>query len=301
MIEFKEVTFADKNWIQPLLDMSSFQSEEYSFSFTYLWRNVFWYRAARLNEYLILKSVRSDRPPSYLYPPGSGDITPIIEALREDAARDGMPLVFHTVLAEQKAFLEMMYPGQFEFLDLPDYYDYVYEAESLITLAGKKLHSKRNHINRFIAENPDWSFELITPENLHEVVAMSAEWIAEREREDDSTTLLQETQSVSAAIHDFFDLQLDGGLIRIGGKVVAFSMGDRLTHDTYLVHIEKAYGHIQGAYAIINQQFAKHFCADYKYINREDASGQPGLIKAKRSYRPVFLVEKYAAKYIGGE
>ena len=299
MIEFKEITFADKSWMQPLLEMSSFRSEEYNFSFIYLWRNVFWYRVGRVGDYLIVKSARSDYPPSYLYPPGSGDIAPVIEAMREDAARDGMPLVFHTVLAEQKVFLEMMYPGKFSFLDLPDYYDYVYESESLITLAGKKLHSKRNHINRFIAEHPDWSFEFITGENLHEVVAMSENWLSEHER-DSSTTLHEESRSVSAAIHDFFDLHLDGGLIRANGKVIAFSMGDRLTHDTYLVHIEKAYGNIQGAYAIINQQFAEHFCADYKYINREDASGQPGLIKAKRSYRPVFLVEKYAAKYIGG-
>jgi hypothetical protein len=298
MLEFKEITFADKEWIQPLLDKSAFRSEEYSFSFSYLWRKVFCYRVARINDYFILKSVRQDRPPSYLYPAGAGDIAPVIGALIKDAAAAETPLMFHTVLAEQKAFLETLYPGKFEFLDVQDFSDYVYEAESLITLAGKKLHSKRNHINRFMLDNPDWSYENITEDNLPEVIAMSKEWLSLHE-EDDSASLMQEARSVSAAIHDFFDLRLDGGLIRVGGRVVAFSMGDRLTHDTYLVHIEKAYSDVQGAYTIINQQFAEHFCADYLYVNREDASGQPGLEKAKRSYRPAFLIEKFAAKFVG--
>ncbi|MCL2069241.1 MAG: phosphatidylglycerol lysyltransferase domain-containing protein [Oscillospiraceae bacterium] len=297
MLDFKELTFADKAWMQPLLDMSSYRSEEYNFSFCYLWRKVFCYSAARMNDYLLIKSSRCDRPPSYLYPPGSGDITPVIEALRKDAAAFCTPLMFHCVLADQKALLESLYPGKFEFLELPEYYDYVYDAQSLITLAGKKLHSKRNHINRFISENPGWGYEEITGENLPEVIEMSNRWLSERE--DESASLMQEARSVSSAIHDFFDLRLDGGLIRAGGRVVAFSMGDRLTHDTYLVHIEKALGNVNGAYAVINREFAAHFCNDYLYINREDASGQPGLIKAKQSYRPAFLVEKYAAKFIG--
>ena len=299
MLEFKEITLADKEWIEPLLKMSAFGSEEYSFSFCYLWRKVFGYHAARMGNYFLLKSVRAGRAPSYLYPSGSGDIVPVLEALRQDAAAEEAPLVFHTILTEQKVLLETMYPGEFEFIELDDYYDYVYEAKSLITLAGKKLHSKRNHINRFMADYPDWSYEDISTENLPEVVEMSREWLHLHE-ESDSTSLMQEARSVSAAIHDFFDLGLDGGLIRVGGRVVAFSMGDRLNHNTYLVHIEKAYADIQGAYAIINQQFATRYCADYQYINREDASGQPGLAKAKRSYRPAFLVEKYAAKWVKG-
>jgi hypothetical protein len=89
---------------------------------------------------------------------------------------------------------------------------------------------------------------------------------------------------------------MDGGLIRADGKVVAFSIGEPLNHDTYLVHIEKAFSEIQGSYAIINQQFAFRNCQNFLYINREDDSGQPGLRKAKESYRPVFRAEKYAAR-----
>ena len=116
--------------------------------------------------------------------------------------------------------------------------------------------------------------------------------------ENPDKSQLDEANSVRAAIGDFFSLGIDGGLIRAGGKVVAFSMGDRLTHEMYLVHIEKAFGDIQGAYAAINQEFAAHNCEGYLYINREDDSGEEGLRKAKQSYRPVFQVEKFGAKLI---
>jgi len=101
------------------------------------------------------------------------------------------------------------------------------------------------------------------------------------------------------ALKDYFALGLDGGLIRAGGRVVAFSMGDRLNNDTYLVHLEKAFADVNGAYAIINQQFAEHNCKDYTYIDREDDSGDEGLRQAKLSYRPVMRTEKYTARWIG--
>lgn len=298
MLDFREITLADKQWMQPLLEMAGFNSEEYNFTFMYIWRSIFGYQAARVNDYLVVKSVRGTHPPSYLFPAGSGDIAPVMEAVEEDAKRDGVPVVFHTVLAPSKALLETMYPGRYQFMPLELFYDYTYDAQSLITLAGKKLHSKRNHINRFKENNPDWAYETIAPRNLPEVIEMNDEWCRINGC-DDEKSLQQESCAVRAAIRDLFALGLDGGLIRAGGRVVAFSLGDRLNADTYLVHIEKAYGDMQGAYAIINQEFAAHNCGDYLYINREDDSGEEGLRKAKQSYRPAFLVEKYGAKRIG--
>ncbi len=58
------------------------------------------------------------------------------------------------------------------------------------------------------------------------------------------------------------------------------------------MHIEKAFADVQGAYPMINQQFAEHEASGYKYINREEDTGEEGLRKAKLSYDPVFLMEK---------
>lgn len=295
MLEFQEITPADKLWMQPLLDMSGFNSAEYNFTFIYTWRGIFKYTAARINDYLIIKSMRDTHPPSYLFPAGSGDIAPVIEAIRQDAAAGEAELVFHTVLTPSVKVLETLYPDQFEFMPLTDYFDYVYDAESLITLKGKKLHAKRNHIHRFRQNYPDWHYEPITPENLHEVIAMNDEW-CQINGCNNNRSLREESCATRSAIRNMFLLGLDGGLIRADGRVIAFSLGDRLNADTYLVHIEKAFGDIQGAYAAINQEFAAHNCDGYLYINREDDSGQEGLRKAKLSYHPVFQVEKFAAK-----
>ena len=88
------------------------------------------------------------------------------------------------------------------------------------------------------------------------------------------------------------ELRLCGGLIRADGKVMAFSIGEPVCDDTMVVHIEKAYADVQGAYPIINQQFLLHEASKYRYVNREEDMGEPGLRQAKESYHPVFLVEK---------
>ena len=87
-------------------------------------------------------------------------------------------------------------------------------------------------------------------------------------------------------------LDLKGGILRIDGKIVAFTIGEPICPDTFVVHIEKAYADVPGAYTMINQQFVEHECMDYKYVNREDDAGSEGLRKAKLSYKPVFMVEK---------
>lgn len=294
MPDFKEITLADKDWMTDLFRKGNLNSEEYNFTFCFMWREVYGYKAARFGDYVVVASEREGKPASYLFPAGCGDVAPVLDALRERAKRRNEPLSFHCVLAPHKAMLETMYPNEFTFQALTDYYDYVYDAQSLITLAGKKLHSKRNHINRFKENNPDWKYEAITPENLGEIMAMSKKW-CELNGCNDDKSLRNEMCSVRAALDNFFSLDISGGLIRLDSGVVAFSIGERLNSDTYLVHIEKAFGEIQGAYTIINQEFAAANCDGYLYIDREDDSGSEGLRKAKLSYRPVFMIEKFEA------
>ena len=92
------------------------------------------------------------------------------------------------------------------------------------------------------------------------------------------------------------ELEQIGGVLRVHGEIVAFTIGEEVCEDTFVVHIEKAFADIQGAYPMINQQFVAHECQSYKYINREEDTGSEGLRKAKLSYRPVFLVEKGVVK-----
>ena len=88
------------------------------------------------------------------------------------------------------------------------------------------------------------------------------------------------------------ELGLKGGVLKDEGRIVAFTVGEPLCEDTFVVHIEKAFPDVEGAYPMINQQFVQHECMEYQYVNREEDTGAEGLRKAKLSYRPVFLVEK---------
>ena len=88
------------------------------------------------------------------------------------------------------------------------------------------------------------------------------------------------------------ELGQTGGVLRIGNEIAAFAIGEPICEDTFVVHIEKAFPHIDGAYPMINQQFVLHECKDYKYVNREEDTGAEGLRRAKMSYRPAFMVEK---------
>ena len=93
----------------------------------------------------------------------------------------------------------------------------------------------------------------------------------------------------------FRELELTGGVLRVNGKIVAFTLGEALCEDTFVVHIEKAYADVDGAYTMINQQFVQRNCTDVMYVNREEDLGLEGLRKAKKSYYPVMRGVKYMA------
>ena len=104
---------------------------------------------------------------------------------------------------------------------------------------------------------------------------------------------------VKGALIDYKRLGLVGGVLKKYGEVVAFEIGEPLNDDTFVVHFEKAYADVQGAYPMINKQFVLHECQGYKYVNREEDDGEEGLRKAKLSYHPDILLEKYNAYKIG--
>lgn len=187
--------------------------------------------------------------------------------------------------------IERWYPGQYQIEYDRDSADYLYRQESLATLAGKKLHAKRNHINRFLENYPDYQYERINGKNWKECLELEEAWARENNPEHD-VDKENEKAVIAYALEHRKMFGMIGGLIRAEGKVVAFTLGERLTEDTFDVHFEKAYADVQGAYAMINREFVRRELSDYTYINREEDMGIPGLRQAKLSYQPDSLVEK---------
>lgn len=171
-------------------------------------------------------------------------------------------------------------------------WDYVYSRESLATLKGKKLHGKRNHINKFLSKYPDFEYRKLDKSMIEDCIALYDQWIEEKD-EKESKSMEDEKRSVQLALHNMEELGLTGGTIYIDGKLCAFTVGERLHPHIQLIHIEKANTEYEGIFPMINQQYILHECEGVELVNREEDMGIEGMRKAKRSYNPLKMIEKY--------
>lgn len=302
MIDFHPPRLEEKPWVDELLRRADYRGCDYNFTNLFVWSRAYHQEIARVDDFLVTH-VCGRMGCSFMFPAGGGDLASVIRKLEEEAARRGEPCGWCALPPRQMAELEEFFPGQFTFTADRDGYDYLYEIDRLADLGGKRLHAKRNHINRFMENNPSWTYEEITPESLGECLAMDKEWYRRslaREGEAEERDLGDEGVALRQAMEHYQALGLEGGLIRVYGEVVAFTMGDLLNSDTYDVHFEKAYGELQGAYAMINREFARWVRGRHpnvRYLNREDDMGVEGLRKAKESYYPDQMVEKHTAMW----
>lgn len=171
-------------------------------------------------------------------------------------------------------------------------WDYVYSRESLATLKGKKLHGKRNHINKFLSKYPDYEYRKLDKSMIKDCIALYDQWIEEKD-EKESKSMEDEKRSVQLALNNMEELGLIGGTIYIDGKLCAFTVGERLHPHIQLIHIEKANTEYEGIFPMINQQYILHECEGVELVNREEDMGIEGMRKAKRSYNPLKMIEKY--------
>lgn len=294
MLDFKKISLTDKSWVDELLKFSDFRGAEYNFTNLFIWEPVFESKICRFKDFLLLTSGAGENT-RYLFPAGKGDYKEVLSELAEDAKVKNAPFILIGIPPEMVETVKSIFPENIGVDPVRDSFDYVYESEKLITLSGKKLQPKRNHLARF-TELPNWSYEVIDEKNLEECVQFTEGWCIEVGGCEGNKSLSSELCAVGRALTHFFELKLSGGLIRLDGKVVAYSIGEKLNSDTLIIHIEKASASIRGAYQAINREFAQRNASGLMYINREDDAGDLGLRQAKTSYYPAFMQEKYIAK-----
>ena len=291
MIDFKPVRPEDKERYYPYLLNGSDRSCEYSFVNLYLWGRQ---NATIVHDHMVLFS-QFNRQSVYPYPVGDGEKKPVLDAIIADAKERGIPCRITSISAEAKETLETFYPGMFRFHCDRDGYDYVYDINDLADLPGKKYQKKRNHCNRFRTDYPDYHVEPLTDDNLEKVQEMLSAWYASKEQETPDSDFLMEQVALNKAFTHYKELELEGLVLFDGEKVLGFTMGSRLSHDTFDIHFEKAWGDVNGAYAIINYEFARYLREKYpdiRFLDREDDMGIEGLRIAKERYFPHHMVEK---------
>ena len=274
---------------------ASCQDADHAFANLYMWNGIYHQELAFFETEACRRAVvcfcNADGRHHYLFPAGQGEITPVLEAMREKARQRGEKLTLSAVTEAQLAELNAALPNAFNATEERDVADYLYSAEALATLAGSKLHGKRNHINAFTAAH-QWEVLALTPDRFADCRALLAAWSSAH----DDTAAQSERIVVERALEAFAPLALEGALLVADGEPVAFTLGSMLTPDTLCVHVEKARPEVQGAYPMINREFVRMMCRKYPTlttVNREDDMGLENLRRAKMAYRPLKLLTKF--------
>jgi hypothetical protein len=296
---FKSLELEDRQVIQEILWSYQPHTSELTFTNLFVWRSHYGFQWTVHRDWLLILSTTSTHglfalPP--VGPPPRLEVTHmLLQWFREEKGEEE-PRIER---ADQRLVSEV--EGATDLLIEPtrDHFDYVYRSGDLIQLAGRKYHSKRNHVNKF-RRSHSFTYAPLNEDYVGECLELTESW-CERHRCEEDLNLLDEWDAVRQALGHFRALGIQGGAILIEGKVEAFALGELLNDQTAVVHIEKANSEIPGLYAVINQQFCENRWRDVPYINREQDLGEPGLRTAKLSYHPDHLVEKFRVRLTGGK
>ena len=292
MLPFKPLELSDKKAIDACLVENTFRACDFCFTNLYSWQAKFNTTFAVIEQTLFIRYVDTDGQLCYTMPIGKMPLENALPLVIKDAEENGIPLIMKCVTRRMWVCIEKAMPGVFQYIHDRDNDEYIYKAERLISLQGKKLQAKRNHINRFKSDHPDWVyFPLTTAEELNECSAMLDEW-ENLNMEKAEKSLRYDYLATKIMLENFHFLQLRGGAVRVNGNIVAFTIGEPLTKDTFVIHVEKAFAEMNGAYPIINQQFAEHEAVGFTYINREEDMGFEYLRQAKMSYYPDLMLQE---------
>ena len=294
MIPFHRARLEDKAAYESILMNCPERGCEYSFANLYLWGRqeiAFIEGCVAFFSHFFGRTV-------YPYPIGTGDKRAVLEAIIADARERGIPCRISGMTEADLAELEAWFPGRFSARADRDFFDYVYTIDALADLKGKKLQKKRNHFNRFRTNRPDYRVEPICCGNLARVQHMVNDWYVSRRKSDPDGDYLLESLAMAKAFRHYEELNMEGLVLLDGHEVLAVTMGSRLSPATFDIHFEKAREDADGAYPAINCEFARYLRLKFpelQYLNREDDMGLEGLRKAKLSYYPDHMTEKYKA------
>lgn len=285
MLEFRDPEIEDLAWIRNALDYSKQITCDYALGYIIGWCSQHNFIISDIDGCFISKLKDED---CFTFPQGKN----WKKALEKLCVEYNMPtFVFLTDKDKQK--LSSVFENDYVYYKSGDSYDYLYSREDLAELPGKKYHQKRNHISYFI-KNYNWSYEALTSESMNECLAMNEEWYKLNQVKN-PFEIKAEKDLLDFALKHYDRFDFKGGILRVDGKIIAFTFGEELNEEVFDTHFEKAFSSYRGSYAMINKLFAGETISKYKYINREDDAGDEGLRKAKLSYHPIMLLDKYTA------
>lgn len=295
MLQFEAIEIRHKEIMQSFLSEDLMSATERNFTCLYIWAPHYSTQVCitEKNCFIRMKG-KEDEHFSYYPPLGSGDLAQAITAIFELEGRTQID--FFGLTPIQALEFEQILGDRVEISNNLDIADYLYKSQDLMTLVGKKFSAKRNHVNKFLKLYGDtFEYRAIDFEkDVDYLMDFHRQWCIGKDSEN-LDAYQHEFCAIKRAAKHASALDLRGGMLTVAGDIVAYTIGAPINEITFDVLFEKGDIAIEGAYAMINQQFAQKNYADFEFINREEDLGIPGLRKAKQSYNPVMLIEKFNA------
>ncbi|MBR2318434.1 MAG: DUF2156 domain-containing protein [Bacteroidaceae bacterium] len=295
MLTFRPITIDSVEELLPFAKGLHTRSCDYTPGNLVMWARFMDYRYAIENGTLFIscKSQEDMQSSAFLPPIGTTPIGESIAILQEYCHETGTALRLTAVPEEFTDELRRVLP-EFKCEELEKWSDYVYDIQKLATLQGKALNKKRNRYNKFISEQPGYSYSRCTADDINEVIKFLASNRECQHNREENMRCYEHWQCM-ATVRNLLKYEQPAGVLRIDGKIAAFTLGE-IFGDTLFVHIEKADHSIAGASEAINRMFVNDILNEHPtlvYANREEDLGDPGLRQVKRAYNPIMMINRY--------
>lgn len=295
MLTWDTPRLEDGNWIKEIVNQTDSMGSDTSFANIYLLRQKYETEISHYKNFLIRRYNGTGSRKGYTFPLGNGDYNDALVMIEQDAKERGEKLQFCLLTEEQKDYIDQYFNGRFDFECNDGDSDYIYTRQDLANLSGKNYHKKKNHVSKFKRTYPDYQFKMIDKDNHADAIQVQNMWYYEH-LQSESPSQLKEYEAIKEALDHFDSLNLMGGLIYINDTPVAMTIASKISENVCDIHFEKAIGEcaLYGGYSAINMFFAQELTG-CEWINREEDIGIEGLRKAKKSYHPKMMLNKYSA------
>jgi hypothetical protein len=303
------ISMENQEILEEYLRGYEYKTSGLSFSALYMWRDINKFSWKIIGDYMCITGISHLELEEgivlpFMFPPltktGSYDPQKLRETIYEarkifeDA---GHEFSLRLVPLHMLDCIEQALPGEVEYIDDRPNYDYVYRTRDLIDLKGREYHGKKNHLNYF-HRTFDYEYVTLTSDMADDAMRFIDEFNKRKDVPPHEMELLKmEELAMKDVFRNIEKVGYKAGAITIDGKIEAIAIGGELGKRAVTEHVEKANVNFRGLYQAINNEFCKHMASHVKYINREEDMGIPNLRKAKLSYRPCKLIEKYIIKF----
>ena len=283
---FTPLTLNDIELVRPFLKRLCAQTCDFTVGGMFMWRDYFRMEYAVEDDVFYSRLYNSDDE-LYYNIPVSGDIPSSIIRLVES---NELPIRFCTVPEPFLKYFEQL-KNRIAFTEQDDYADYLYNAEELAGLSGKRYHGQRSLVNQFLRKHEDWHFDQIGADDVARVRDFFCNTYLPASSEGDTGT--EENKKVLEVLDNFELYGFIGGVLSVDDTIVGFSLNE-VMGSTLFTHVEKADRSFKGAYQVLVKQTASCFAKEpIRFVNREEDMGEPGLRTSKESYHPICRLKKF--------